>query len=69
VIESLGLTLGVNAATIKKFDIFRKKRNISDYERTGGISDLEADEMRQLAERLRLEVDAWIRQNHPQYAP
>jgi len=64
VIESLGLTLG----TIKKFDIFRKKRNISDYERTGGVSDLEANEMRQLAERLRVEVDVWIRKNHPQYA-
>jgi hypothetical protein len=67
VIESLGLTLGVDATTITKFDIFRKKRNISDYERAGGVSDFEADEMRQLAERLRLEVDAWIRQNHPQY--
>src|SRR5882672_11167506 len=39
VIEYLGLTLGVDATTIKKFDIFRKKRNISDYERAGGISD------------------------------
>jgi len=68
VIESLGLTVGVDATTIKKFDIFRKKRNISDYERAGGISDLEADEMRQLAERLRLEVDIWIRRNYPQFA-
>jgi hypothetical protein len=36
VIESMGLTLGVDAATLKMFDTFRKKRNISDYERTGG---------------------------------
>ena len=66
VIESLGLTLGVDAATIKLFDTFRKKRNISDYERTGGVSDLEADEMRRLAERLRVDVEVWIRKNHPQ---
>src|SRR5258708_38587023 len=46
VIESLGLTLGVDAATIRMFDTFRKKRNISDYERAGGVSNLEADEMR-----------------------
>src|SRR5216684_7853963 len=59
VIESLGLTLGVDATTIRMFDTFRKKRNISDYERTGGVSDLEADEMRHLAERLRVEVEVW----------
>src|SRR6266852_1401521 len=53
VIESLGLTIGMDAATIRTFDTFRKKRNISDYERSGGISDLEAEEMRRLAERLR----------------
>ncbi len=69
VIDSLGLTLGVDAATIKMFDTFRKKRNISDYERTGGVSDLEADEMRQLAERLRVEVEVWIHKNHPQKKP
>jgi len=32
VIDSLSLTLGIDAGSIKKFDIFRKKRNISDYE-------------------------------------
>lgn len=67
VIESLGLTIGLDAATIRKFDAFRKKRNISDYERAGGVSDLEADEMFQLAERLRAEVEAWLRENHPRY--
>ena len=62
------MTPGVDAATIGTFDTFRKKRNISDYERAGGISDLEADEMHQLAEKLRVEVEAWIRKNHSQYA-
>src|SRR5580658_7764689 len=32
VIECLGLTLGTDTTTIQKLDIFRKKRNISDYE-------------------------------------
>jgi hypothetical protein len=65
VIESLELTVGLDAATVRKFDTFRKKRNISDYERAGGVSDMEANEMRQLAERLRTEVEAWIREKHP----
>ena len=35
-------TLGVEAASIRKFDVFRKKRNITDYERADTISDAEA---------------------------
>ena len=69
VIDSLGLTLGVDAVTIKALDTFRKKRNISDYERAGAVSDLEADEMHRLAARLRVEVEVWIRREFPRYAP
>lgn len=32
-IQSLEFTLGLVPATIRKFDVFRKKRNITDYER------------------------------------
>src|SRR5580700_10333794 len=49
VIHSLEFTIGKDTATIRKFDVFRKKRNITDYERAGTISDVEAAEMRQLA--------------------
>jgi len=59
------LTIAANATTIRTFDAFRKKRNISDYERADTISDLEAEEMRQLAEKLRKTVRAWIAAKHP----
>jgi len=36
--------------------LIQKKSNISDYERTGGVSDSEADEMGQLARKARVEV-------------
>jgi len=67
VIESLALTLGTDAGPIRKFDLFRKKRNISDYERADRISDLEVDEMRDLAGKLRKDVEQWIRVKYPQY--
>ncbi|MGA2270964.1 MAG: hypothetical protein ABSH44_21040 [Bryobacteraceae bacterium] len=67
VIQSLEFTLGTEPATIRKFDIFRKKRNIADYDRADAVSETEAEEMRQLAETLRSQVEAWIRKNHPQY--
>jgi hypothetical protein len=67
VIESLALTLGTDAATIKKLDMFRKKRNISDYEQVDTISDFEADDVRRLAERLRADIENWIRKVHSTY--
>ena len=69
VIQSLEFTLGLDPATIRKFDVFRKKRNITDYERADTISDTEADEMRELAETLRHDVEAWIRKSYPRLSP
>jgi hypothetical protein len=67
VIDSLSHTIGMDAATVKKFDIFRKKRNISDYERADTISDSEAEDMIALAERLRRDLILWIGKDHPQF--
>ena len=66
-IQSLEFTVGLEAATITKFDVFRKMRNITDYERADTISDTEAKEMRELAESLRAKVEAWVRKNHPRF--
>ncbi len=41
VIHSLEFTLGTDPTTVRKFDIFRKKRNITDYERAETVSELE----------------------------
>lgn len=69
VIQSLGGTIGLEAATIGEFDAFRKKRNFTGYERVDAISETEAAAMRRLASDLRAKVDAWIRRKHPQIAP
>jgi len=66
VIQSLEFTLGLPADTIRKFDVFRKKRNITDYERADAISETEAEEVRELAQMLRRDVEAWIQTNHPE---
>src|ERR1700730_7786243 len=41
VIQSLELTVGADAKLIRSFEAFRKKRNISNYEVGGSISDPE----------------------------
>src|ERR1051325_3857720 len=65
VIHSLEFTIALDAATIRKFDVFRKKRNLSDYERADAISNLEAAEVRKFAIALRTSVQSWIAKQHP----
>ena len=65
-VNNSGDTIGVDTTIIKRFDAFRKKRNISGYERTGMISDHEVEEMIELAAQLRDDVVRWLRKNHPQ---
>jgi len=64
-LQSLAHTLGLDAATVQQLDGFRKKRNVSAYDRIGTVSDQEADEMAALAKRLRADVEQWLRARHP----
>jgi len=66
-IQSLNLTMGIYPNLIVQLDMFRKKRNISEYDRAGGTSDQEVSEMINLAEKLRDEVKSWIKQNYPDF--
>lgn len=64
VVGSLAYTIGANKDLINKLDKFRKKRNISDYEIAGAVSEGEAKEMFQLAKELRKEVETWLGKMH-----
>lgn len=66
VIQSLALTIGASTDLVDQLDSFRKKRNISDYERAGAVSEQEAREMLTLAKTLRETVTAWLKNNHPE---
>lgn len=52
-IQSLAYTIGADGELIAKLDAFRKKRNISDYERSGSVSAQEAREIFVLARSLK----------------
>ena len=65
VIESLALTLGADAKLVATFDAYRKKRNLSGYDRVGMVSDVDADGMQELARELRDRVTSWLREHHP----
>jgi hypothetical protein len=65
-IQSLALTLGCDRAVVAQLDAFRKKRNVADYERAGFVSDREAAELVQLAQRLAKDLDVWLAAQHPE---
>jgi HEPN domain-containing protein len=65
VLQSLAFTIKMKPATIKQLDKFREKRNISDYERAGLVTQQEAEEMIALAKQLRQDVERWLRAHHP----
>jgi hypothetical protein len=65
VIHSLSFTVGADADLVDLLDRFRKKRNINIYEHPGSISDHEADELVELAEKLRGMVDDWLKERFP----
>ena len=67
-IQSLAFTLGCDSAFIVQLDAFRKNRNISDYERAGSTSNQEAEEMFDLAKKLRDELTNWLPTEHPELA-
>ena len=65
-IQSLAFTLRLDARTIRKFNKFRQKRNISDYEMIGMVSEQEVVEMISLAQELHDMVTEWLKKNHPE---
>jgi hypothetical protein len=66
VIQSLRETIQADADLVSVFDVFRKKRNLSGYERAGLVSDSDAAAMRRLALRLRGAVRTWLKRTHPE---
>jgi len=64
----LAFTIKTDPATIKQLDKFREKRNISDYERVGLVTEQEAEEMIALAKQLRADVEQWLRAHYPSLA-
>ena len=64
VIQSLAFTIKTDPIIIKQLDKFRQKRNMSDYESAGLVTEQEAEEMIALAKQLRDDVEQWLREKY-----
>jgi len=68
VIQSLVFTLGSNFDEIVAYlNSCRVKRNISDYEAIGSISESEVKELINVVEELHKNVKNWLKVNYPGY--
>ena len=65
-IQSLRFTLNADSATIVKLEAVQKKRNISEYDRAGTVSDREAEDALDLAKTICDRVRAWLEAKHPE---
>jgi hypothetical protein len=66
VIECLEFTAAPSRTTVRVLNRFRRKRHVAVYERTGAVTNREAEEMMDLAKEIRQRVEAWIRTQHPE---
>ncbi len=66
VIQSLDYTVGWDKKSVNRLDAFRKKRNISDYDMAGRVSEAEVKEMTELAKKLREDVETWLYSKYPE---
>jgi hypothetical protein len=66
VLQSLAFTAALDEAVLRQLDAFRKKRNLTGYERIGAVSDREVSEVIQMARTIRKQVEGWIRKDHPE---
>jgi len=64
-LQSLALTIGLDAKTVSRLDAFRKRRNSTEYDTAGITSHAEAAEMGELARQISNRVRAWLKQQHP----
>jgi uncharacterized protein (UPF0332 family) len=71
VIQALSLVMGPEFSTMRDYlDNCRRKRNISEYDAVGTISEKEAEDLLQTVREFKLDVERWLRKNHPEiYIP
>ena len=65
VVQSLEFTAKAERTRVNELDGFRKKRNLTEYDRAGTVSEREAAEMAELAGKIQAMIVEWLRAEHP----
>ena len=66
-IQALPLNMGPEFVPVKDYlDNCRRKRNVSEYDTAGTVSEKESNELLRTAQRLKDQVENWLEENHPE---
>lgn len=66
VIQALPLVMGERFSTIAAYlDSCRRKRNVSEYDAVGTVSEKEATDLLRTVRDLKVDIHRWLRENHP----
>lgn len=66
-LASLPLILGIRHSDDEVYlQACRTKRNAVEYDRTGGVTEADVEELAEFAADLRVEVMQWLRENRPE---
>lgn len=66
VIQALPLVMGEQYSTLRNYlDNCRRKRNVSEYDAVGTISEKEAEDLLQTVKEFKIAVKSWLKKNHP----
>ena len=67
-IQALPLILGSHRETDAKYlDTCRNKRNITEYDYVGGVTEEDVEELITFVNELREEVITWLKKKHPAF--
>lgn len=67
VIQALPLVMGERFSSIAAYlDNCRRKRNVSEYDAAGTVSQKEVEDLQQTVEDLKREAEMWLKENYPE---
>jgi len=69
ILKSLRFTVGLDGDTVDRLDKYRKKRNQGVYEAVGVVSEQEVSEIVRVAKDLRVRIEDWLKDKHPDLMP
>lgn len=65
VIQAIPLVMGEQFSTLRDYlDNCRRKRNVSEYDAVGTVSEKEAEDLISAVQEFKIEVEHWLRSNH-----
>jgi hypothetical protein len=69
-IQALPLVMGPEFSAMRDYlDNCRRRRNVSEYDAAGTVSEKEAEDLLRAVREFKIGVENWLKGNHPEFYP